>query len=197
MQEHARRARRPRRRCGGHEAFSLGRRESRHDLALQQIPSTLPASRASRKFVWLARLPAQGTLARFISALLVGGVSIVAEDAAFGASRPLSLREVGQRDPAVADTARVRRPERPRRRLRAGQAAQTTLTRHPGERRPPRGAHPPRPARSAATRVAPRVLPSPGEGLPPIDGIAAVCRAALGGGYGRVGYAPSRERAWL
>src|SRR5207245_3623423 len=37
----------------------------------------------------------------------------------------------------------------------------------------------------------PRVLPSPGEGLPPVDGIAAVCRAALGGGYGRVGYTPS------
>src|SRR5207245_10122468 len=37
----------------------------------------------------------------------------------------------------------------------------------------------------------PRVLPSPEEGLPPGDGVAAVCRAALGGGDGRVGYAPS------
>src|SRR5437667_4489928 len=64
---------------------------------------------------------------------------------------------------------------------------------HRGERLPPRGARPPRPARSAAapSRVAPRVLPSPEEGLSPVDGIAAVCRAALGGGYGRVGYTPS------
>src|SRR2546426_12761136 len=64
---------------------------------------------------------------------------------------------------------------------------------HRGERLPPRGARPPRPARSAAapSRVAPRVLPSPEEGLPPVDGIAAVCRAALGGGDGRVGYTPS------
>src|SRR5438876_3698498 len=64
---------------------------------------------------------------------------------------------------------------------------------HRGERLPPRGARPPRPARSAAapSRVAPRILPSLEEGLPPVDGIAAVCRAALGGGYGRVGYAPS------
>src|SRR5882724_910881 len=61
-----------------------------------------------------------------------------------------------------------------------------------------RCARPPRPARSAAapSRVAPRVLPSPGEGLPPVDGIAAVCRAALGGAT--VGSAiPLRERAWL
>jgi len=56
-------------------------------------------------------------------------LQVVAEDAAFGASRRLSLREAGQRDPAVGDTGRVRRPKRPRRRLRAGQAAQTTLTR--------------------------------------------------------------------
>src|SRR2546427_10004853 len=52
------------------------------------------------------------------------------------------------------------------------------------------GARPPRSA-AAPSRVAPRVLPSPGEGFPPVDGIAAVCRAALGGGYGRVGYTPS------
>src|SRR5436309_12269030 len=67
---------------------------------------------------------------------------------------------------------------------------------HRGERLPPRGARPPRPARSAAapSRVAPRVLPSPEEGLPPVDGIAAVCRAALEGAA--VGSAmPLRERA--
>src|SRR5437899_11137283 len=34
---------------------------------------------------------------------------------------------------------------------------------------------------AAPSRVALRVLPSPDEGLPPIDGIAAVCRAALEG----------------
>src|SRR5439155_18818021 len=92
---------------------------------------------------------------------------------------------------AVGNSARVRRPERPRRRLRAGQAAQDNP--HPAERLPPRGARPPRLARSAPapSRVAPRVLPSPEEGLPPVDGIAAGCRATFGGGYGRVGYAPS------
>ena len=95
------------------------------------------------------------------------------------------------------------RPSRIVGRCRHTSAAQlmpdrATAARHPGERRPPRCARPPRPARSAAapSRVVPRVLPSPGEGLPPVDGIAAVCRAALGGAT--VGSAiPLRERAWL
>src|SRR6266550_4655296 len=85
----------PRRGCGGHEAFSLGRCKSRHDRALRQILSTLPASRASRKFVLLARLPAQGTLARFIFALLVGGVSITWPKTPRSVARIKLAKEVG------------------------------------------------------------------------------------------------------
>jgi len=58
------------------------------------------------------------------------------------------------------------------------------FTRRRGQRLPP----------PTPSRVAPRVLPSPEEGLPPVDGIAAVCRAALEGAA--VGSAmPLRERA--
>ena len=64
----------------------------RHDLALQQVRSTLPASRASRKFVLL---PAQSTLARFISALLVGGVSITWPKTARSVARIKLANEVG------------------------------------------------------------------------------------------------------
>ena len=64
----------------------------RHDLALQQVRSTLPASRASRKFVLL---PAQSTLARFISALLVGGVSITWPKTPRSVARIKLANEVG------------------------------------------------------------------------------------------------------
>src|SRR5207247_11136247 len=66
-------------------------------------------------------------------------------------------------------------------RCRGGQAPQTTGY-CPGERLPRLGIRLGQLAVPfAPSRVALRVLPSPGEGLPPIDGIAAVCRAALEG----------------
>src|SRR5439155_22812441 len=64
----------------------------RHDLALQQVRSTLPASRASRKFVLL---PAQSRLARFISALLMGGVSITWPNSPRSVARIKLANEVG------------------------------------------------------------------------------------------------------